>query len=56
MRAVERALNRLAQAGKVSKPRKGYYEVNRDGDSAIPPPSQGYILRAVVGVSEDVVM
>ena len=29
-RTVERALGRLAQSGKLSRPKKGYYEIRRN--------------------------
>lgn len=35
-RTVERALSRLAQAGKVQKPKQGYYEIGRISDSDTP--------------------
>ena len=52
-RTVERALNRLAQAGKVTKPKQGYYEISQVSDSDIPTTQQGIYPRGAVGMSED---
>jgi hypothetical protein len=53
-RTVERALNRLAQAGKVLKPKKGYYEFRQDGECDNTTDATRIYPRGSVALSDEV--